>query len=330
MAIVSEYASRTPAETAFIEMLADYERGLPDAETLFDPARCPAAFLPYLAEAYYADTYMEGLGEAYQRAAIASSARINAIRGSWGAAAQVCADVGALEPAAEYIRGPGTVFNARLTSAGAGRIGNVHYGALTPRNVKLPGGVNLVAFRIDAGDNTIGLIGDKTLDEADWGDGDYALQIAPAIERAVIVLTRTATTDRFGLMTFSGNAVTIRMRGFPMGRLRTAAGSGSEAQVEIRPGKLAGASIPGSWQGRVAAWTYDAPLRNIGLNVVIFPGRGGQAGAEYQQAMAYALNRVLPYRISAPDVRLGTVFEAQIGTELVAPAGVISYQGYEA
>ena len=89
MPIVSEYAARTPAEEAFARMLEAYDAGLPDIETLYDPARCPPAFLPYLAQTYYADTYSPALGNDYNRKAIATGGRIAQMRGCWGAARQV-------------------------------------------------------------------------------------------------------------------------------------------------------------------------------------------------------------------------------------------------
>ena len=325
MAIVSEYASRTPAEEAFIAMLADYERGLPDAETLFDPARCPAAFLPYLAETYYADTYLDGLGEAYNRAAIASSGRINAIRGTWGAAALVCANAGALEPQAEYRRGPGMVVNAKLTAAGAGRIGNVHYGSLTPRNVKLPGGIGLLAFIIPASGLSITLRGTEDLDPAAFGEDRWALSISNMVTTQIPLTTATFPE---GAYTISGPDITIAMRNARMGALQSLAGNGGTVEIALRPGAVAGS--PTTWGARRRAWSYDSPLRNTGLNVTIYPGRGGQADAAYQQGMAFVLKRVLPYRITVNDVRLGTVFEIPVGKAALAPAGVIAYQGYEA
>ena len=187
MPIVSEYAARTPAEEAFAGMLAAYDAGLPDIETLYDPARCPPQFLPYLAQTYYADTYSPALGDAYNRQAIATGGRIAQMRGCWGAAKQVAENANVILFPADYRRGPGSVWNAKLTPTGAGRIGNVQYGSLYPRGVKLPGGADIVAIRLDAG-NSISLIADQALDAADWPSGELAFQ-APGYEGAVIVLT---------------------------------------------------------------------------------------------------------------------------------------------
>ena len=117
MPIVSEYAARTPAERAFAAMLEDYEGTLPDVEVFFDPAKCPEAFLPYLAQSYYADVYSDTLGVAYNRAALAQVALINRIRGTWGAAKRVAEAANVILGAPEYRRGPGLVVNLRLSSA---------------------------------------------------------------------------------------------------------------------------------------------------------------------------------------------------------------------
>ena len=322
MGIVSEYAARTPAEEAFAGMLAAYDRSLPDIESLYDPARCPPAFLPYLAQSYYADTYSPALGDAYNRMAIATGGRIAQMRGCWGAARQVARNANVILFDADYRRGPGSVWNAKLTASGAGRIGNVQYGSLYPRGVKLPGGADIVAIRLDAG-NSISLIADAPLDAADWPSGELAFQ-APGYEGAVIVLT-SAPADGIGRLTISGSTATIAMRGVAMGRLRTAAGIGADVQFQIRPGKMVG--NPGAWAARRDAWTFDAPLRNTSVHIRVGP-KEGVAATDYTQAMAHVLDRILPYEINANDVQLEHPLTLSVAPVVVPGDKMIAYTGY--
>ena len=322
MPIVSEYVRRTPAEAAFARMLETYDLGLPDFETLFDPTACPAEFLPYLAQSYYADTYSAALGVAYNRRAIATGGRIAAIRGTWGAAQQVAANANVLIFDPDFRRGPGTVFNAKLTPSGAGRIGNVNYGAIYPRNVRLPGGVRLVAIRFDAG-NSVSLIGDEALDAADWPSGEWAFR-APGYEGATIVLT-DAPADGIGRLTIAGNAATITMRGVAMGRLRTAGGAGADVQFQIRPGAMAG--NPGAWAARRDAWTYDAELRNTGVVVRVGPA-DGVANTDYTQAMAHIMDRILPYEVTVNDIELEHPLTLGVSPVVIPGEQMVAYTGY--
>ena len=184
------------------------------------------------------------------------------------------------------------MFNAKLTASGAGRIGNVQYGSLYPRGVKLPGGADIVAIRLDAG-NSISLIADQALDAADWPSGELAFQ-APGYEGAVIVLTMRRRTALAGL-TISGSTATIAMRGVAMGRLRTAAGIGADVQFQIRPGKMVG----NPWRLGGPSGCLDVTTPRCAMSASISgSGRAeGIAATDYTQAMAHVLDRILPYEI---------------------------------
>lgn len=72
----------TPAERA-IEGLSSHVRDLPvPIRDLWNPATCPAAFLPWLAWAFSVDTWRSEWSEATKRAVIAASPRVHRLKGT--------------------------------------------------------------------------------------------------------------------------------------------------------------------------------------------------------------------------------------------------------
>lgn len=325
MPIVSDYAARTPAEQAFADMLAEYDVSIPDVESFFDPRRCPEEFLPYLAQSYYADTYSDALGTAYNREAVAQAHRINQIRGTWGAALQVARNARVLAYV-EYRRGPGLVVSLRLSPSGAGVFRGVSYGAVWPRGGVLPGGVAFRGLEIPTTGQTIILHGAEDLQAADWPDDGYALSTSALTSGgAEYPAPLTKVAGIHGSVTLSGKTATIFLGG-DTSRLRTAAASGATITLAIRPGQLP-PGTPNGWAARRAAWRYTAPLRNTGVNISVAP-LGGLAATDYTQAMAHIFNRVLPYRVTVNDVHLLNPLTVPTGLAPIPAAQHLVYQGY--
>ena len=329
MPILSEYARHTPGEQAFAAMLEDYEGTLPEVEVFFDPAQCPEAFLPYLAQSYYADVYSDTLGVAYNRAVLAQAASINQIRGTWGAAQRVAAAANVILGAPEYRRGPGLVVNLRLSTRGAGRIGAVDYGAVWPRGVELPGGVPFRALEIPTAGDDIILHGASDLDEADWPDDGLALEIpvSDQVGRTDIKVLSTQAVPAEGQVTLSGRTATIDLRPGTLRRLRAAAGLGATTLLTIRSGSLPPGTGSG-WEARRDAWEYSHPVRNTGIVIRISP-RPGLAAADYSQAMARIFSRILPYEVTVNDIISLGALTLSVQPMLIPGAQGIVYQGYQ-
>lgn len=325
MPLVSDYASRTPAETAFAEMLAAYDVTLPDVASFFDPTACPEQFLPYLAQSYYADTYSRTLGTEYNRRAVATASRINQIRGTWGAAQQVARNAGILAYV-EYRRGPGLAVWLRQAARGAGRIGAVQYGAVWPARGMLPGGNLFRALEIPPTGNAVIVHAQDDIDGADWPDDGYAFSIGSLLSGGSpypIPLSRMAV---YGRIVITGKTLAIDLQPHDIAIVRTSAGLGRIVAASIRAGSLPSGTAPG-WQARRDAWQYSHPLRNTGVNISVAPLRG-VAATDYTQAMAEILDRILPYRVTVNDITLLNPLPVGVGIAPAPASQHFVYQGY--
>lgn len=119
----------TPVERT-VEALASHVRDLPvPIRHLWNPATCPAAFLPWLAWAWSVDHWRTDWDEATKRAVIAASPRVHRLKGTVAAVRAAIAAFGAQARVIEWWTVEGqavtpqphtAVVEARLTGPSAG------------------------------------------------------------------------------------------------------------------------------------------------------------------------------------------------------------------